>query len=59
MALTLPRVGSRRVISPCPSQLDPYMRVSRHTAPDVLGFRPAHVSVVVAAFIDGNDAVAS
>jgi hypothetical protein len=29
------------------------MRVSRHTAPDVLGFHPAHVQVVVAAFMDG------
>jgi hypothetical protein len=50
--VTMIRVGSRRVIRPCPSQLDPDVRVSAHPAPDVLGFHPAHVQVVVAAFMD-------
>jgi hypothetical protein len=35
------RVGSRETITSDPSQLDPYVRVTQHTAPDNLGFRPA------------------
>jgi hypothetical protein len=32
-------VESREVIKPRPSQLEPYMRLSLHTAPDVLNLR--------------------
>ena len=32
-------VGSREAMRPRPSQLDPYVPVSVHTAPDVLSFR--------------------
>jgi len=30
-------VESRRAITLCPSLLDPYMILSHHTAPDILG----------------------
>ena len=32
-----PLVESRRAITLCPSLLDPYMILSHHTAPDILG----------------------
>lgn len=33
------------------SQLDPYVPISVHTAPDVLGFPLAHVVILMAALV--------
>ncbi len=38
-------------ITPRLSPLDPYVPVSVHTAPDVLGFLLAHVDIIVTAFM--------
>jgi hypothetical protein len=46
-------VGSRETIKSRPSHLDPYLLVSPHTAPDVLGFRLAHVLVIMATLVNG------
>jgi hypothetical protein len=46
-------VESREGIILRPSQLEPCVRVSQHTAPDKLGFSSlAHVDVFMAAFVN-------
>ncbi len=45
-------VESRRDIRPCPSQLDPDVRLSPHPAPDKLDFSSlAHVDILVTALM--------
>jgi hypothetical protein len=46
-------VESRAGIILRPSLLEPCVRLSSHTAPDVSGFRLAHVYIVVAALMNG------